>query len=328
MARLLCRVPRYALTVAYDGTDFCGWQKQEPPAAREGVVAPFALHVMEATATDTVSQGRVALRTVQAVVERAVREVVREPVILAGASRTDSGVHALGQVAAFTCSGDDAEVQEGGMRGAGWPLARGCEVLVRAINSRLPADVVVLRARVAAAGFDPVRWAVRKQYVYSLRQSPHRALFDRTRVYCVHDPLDVPAMRRAAARVVGTHDFAGLSAMHHGRLTTVRTVETCEIEEGSRELRGRLPDVNEGAGLVQIRVSGTGFLYNMVRIIAGTLLDVGRGRLGEDVFDRVFATNDRRLAGPTLAPQGLCLEWIEHSEQGENCVLGELPSGE
>lgn len=325
LAILASPMPRFSLTVAYDGTNFCGWQKQEPPLAHAaggaGRAAPPPLNpelFLAATETDTVADGRVALRTVQAVLERAVREVVREPIILTGASRTDAGVHAIGQVAAFTCSGDEAEqgAIESAARSTGWPVARGMERLVKAINSRLPEDCLVLGAQPVHAEFDAVRWAVRKQYVYTIRVSPlnsyMRPIFDRNRVYSTHDLLDVASMQRAAEQLLGTHDCVGLSAASHGRLTTVRTIESCSVE--LINVAQVLPDTFARPTFVSIRICGTGFLYNMVRIIAGTLLDVGRGRLSEDVFARVFASKDRRLAGPTLPASGLCLEWIEHGQ--------------
>src|SRR4051812_18229549 len=113
------------MTIAYDGTDFCGWQKQEPPAG----MAIDESKVLSRPEGGNDPAARMSLRTVQEVLERAVREVVREPVLLTGASRTDSGVHARGQVAAFTCAG-------------GWPRERGAATLVRAVNSRLPEDVL------------------------------------------------------------------------------------------------------------------------------------------------------------------------------------------
>lgn len=330
-------MPRYALTLAYDGTDFSGWQKQEPLRTATLVDAS---RLLPPAPTDTTETGRVQLRTVQAVLERAVREAVREPVLVVGASRTDAGVHALGQVAAFSCSGDalpsgdeastpaspagEATSQSSGRgtglgtgigtgRGTGWPASRGPARLIKAINSRLPADVTVLDARLVPDDFDPVRWALRKQYVYSFRISRHPAMFDRNRVYCVHDELDVDRMRSAAQHLLGTHDCLGLTSAQHGRMTTVRTIEACDVRCYASPAEGALPDIDPSAMLVQVHVRGTGFLYNMVRIIAGTLLDVGRGRLSDDVFARVYQTLDRRLAGPTLPANGLCLEWIEHA---------------
>jgi tRNA pseudouridine38-40 synthase len=318
-------LPRYALTLAYDGTDFSGWQKQEPLRTATLVDAS---RLLPPAPTDTTEPGRVQLRTVQAVLERAVREAVREPVMVVGASRTDAGVHAMGQVAAFSCSGDALPSGEecstpvhaageatsrGTGRGTGWPASRGPGRLINAINSRLPADVTVLDARVVPDDFDPVRWALRKQYVYSFRISKHLAMFDRNRVYCVHDALDVDRMRSAAQHLLGTHDCLGLTSAQHGRMTTVRTIEACDVRCYAAPAEGALPDIDPSALLVQVRVCGTGFLYNMVRIIAGTLLDVGRGRLHDDVFARVYRTLDRRLAGPTLPANGLCLEWIEHA---------------
>ena len=142
-------MPRYKLTIAYDGTDFCGWQKQAPPAGSE-IGATRVLEPRGESAPDPAEPPRITLRTVQEVVERTVRAVVREPVQLIGASRTDAGVHARGQVAAFTCSGGEAAKADGPDAAGdapaepplpgrtGWPLERGTDALIRAVNSRLP----------------------------------------------------------------------------------------------------------------------------------------------------------------------------------------------
>jgi tRNA pseudouridine38-40 synthase len=299
-------VPRYRLTIAYDGTDFCGWQKQEPPSTLNVdpamVLAPAAADAAAAGSEGT-DQSRITLRTVQEVVERAVREVVRERSELVGASRTDSGVHARGQVAAFTCS-DEA-----------WPTARGTTALLRAINSRLPDDVLVMGAEETTADFNPIGGATSKAYSYALHVSPHRPLWDRRFVHHVWVPLDLERMREAAARIAGEHDFAAFAAAGHGRLSTVRTVFSCGVIEegggagGHEGTQGAEPT---WAGRVRIEISGSGFLWNMVRIVAGTLVDVGRGRLSPDDVSRAIESKDRRLAGPTLPPTGLCLEWIRY----------------
>ena len=132
---------RYKLTVAYDGTDFVGWQKQEPPDPD----APPPANGEEPK--------RLQLRTVQHVVEQAIRETIREPISLQGASRTDSGVHALGQVAAFTSIPDQP-------RGIGWPADRGSDNLIRALNSRLPRDVLITKAETVPLDFNPISGAI------------------------------------------------------------------------------------------------------------------------------------------------------------------------
>lgn len=285
---------RYKLTIAYDGTDFHGWQRQFVPAelaeARSGVgaVAPAGSRVYPRMSED----GRVELRTVQGVLQQAVCEVVREPVEVTGASRTDAGVHARGQVAAFTCSGE-------GREGRGWPVERGVETLVRAVNSRLAADALVTGAEVVGAGFDPISDCTSKGYSYTLHVGMHRPLWDRRFVTHCWVDLDVGAMQEAAARIVGRHDFASFAAAGHGRQSTVRTVFDCRVSEG------------EG-GRIRIDVSGDGFLYNMVRIIAGTLVEVGRGKIASSEIGEIIASGDRRRAGPTLAPMGLCLEWVAY----------------
>ena len=250
---------RYKLALAYDGSAFHGWQKQ--------------------VSTDPENPG--ALRTVAGVVEDGLMRAMRQPITLVGASRTDAGVHALGQVAHFNA---DTPI----------PIER----MSKAINGYLPGDVDVRSVEVADAGFDAISGAKSKQYRYRLYNTHARPLGIRTQVWHCWVDLDIDRMADAAARFVGEHDFEGFAAADHGRATTVRTILDCHIEVDEPE--------------VQIVVSGTGFLYNMVRIIAGTLVEIGRGRLEPDVIGKVFESCDRRDAGPTLASSGLCLEWIKY----------------
>lgn len=261
-------MPRYRLTLAYDGTDFHGWQKQ---TARDG------------------SQ----LRTVQRSLEWAVQRVVREPVRVQGASRTDAGVHAVGQVAAFTCS---SEI----------PVAR----LPMALSSALPDDAQVTRAERVHDGFEPVSDAVAKGYAYRIEHglgqfgrvgefSPD--LFVRRYVHREWPRLCASAMNEAAALLVGEHDFASFAKSGHGRESTVRRVLRCEV-------------VEEAPHRLRLDVSGNGFLHNMIRIIAGTLVDVGRGRLAPGQVRTILEARDRTKASSTLPPTGLCLMWIEYPE--------------
>jgi tRNA pseudouridine38-40 synthase len=252
-------MPRFKLTIAYDGTEFHGWQRQEPSDAPP-------------------------LRTVQGVVQEAVSDLLRQNVDVVGASRTDSGVHAVGQVAAFT-----AEVRV--------PLER----LAQAITARLPRDVQVVRAEKVHDGFSPIGDARSKCYRYTIEHTSHPhhpwPLFDRNLVFATPYTLDVARMQDAARRMVGTYDCASFAQVDHGRATTVRSVLDC-IARSPSERR------------IEIEVAATGFLYNMVRIIAGTLVEVGRGRIEPADIARIIEARDRRAAGPTLPPQGLCLRWI------------------
>ena len=350
-------MPRYKLTIAYDGTDFCGWQKQEPyvdshtlpRAARPGAGGDASGEVGDVVVRDAMileqlgtrageTRPRLALRTVQAVVERAVREIVREPIVLQGSSRTDAGVHAFGQVAAFTCSprepiggqthaGDVGVLADGvagdaladassaasdsigqaSGRGMGWPVERGVDRLLRAVNSRLPDDVLVRAVEVAGHDFDPTNDTVAKAYSYTLHVGEMRALRDRRFVHHVREQLDVAAMQAAAQHLVGEHDFVSFAALHHGRLTTVRRIFSCDVREVESA------DATS-TRRVRIDVSGSGFLYNMVRIISGTLVEVGRGRAKVSDVPAMIAAKDRRAAGPTLPPTGLCLEWIRYEK--------------
>lgn len=252
---------RYKLLIAYDGSGFHGWQKQEPPDAPP-------------------------LRTVQGVMHDALVRVLRQPISLIGASRTDAGVHARGQVAHFDA---DSPV----------PIER----MALAVNSRLPEDVEIRSVEEVAPDFDAIQDAVTKQYTYTIHNSDHRPLELRHTVYHCWYQLDVDRMNDAADRLVGEHDFEGFSAAGHGRENTIRMIHRCDVR---REDRDR----------VVITVEGSGFLWNMVRIIAGTLVEVGRGLFEPRRVDEILASTDRQKAGPTLPPQGLCLEWIKHGEAG------------
>ncbi len=273
-------MPRYKLTLAYDGTDFHGWQKQEPPDPD----APRPKPGQE--------PARIQLRTVQHVLEQAVREVVREPVTVMGASRTDSGVHANGQVASFLSTPEPD-------KGVGWPAERGCDSLVRALNGRLPRDVLVRDAVIVPDNFNPIGDAVEKEYRYTMVSGDTRPLWDRRFVFHTWYALDPRKMARAAGLMEGEHDFAAFAQIAHGRKTTVRTIYACAVETPK-------PDT------LVLRVRGSGFLYNMVRIIAGTLMEVGRGKIDPETIPDIIASGDRRRAGVTLPPQGLRLEWIRY----------------
>jgi tRNA pseudouridine38-40 synthase len=252
---------RFLATIAYDGTDFHGWQRQEPP-------------------------GLPALRTVQGVLEQAVAVAIGTRVPVMGASRTDAGVHAIGQVAAFT---SDTRI----------PIDR----LAMAINSRLPDDVRVRSAELSYPGFDPISDCVSKCYRYSMSHGDHGTdgplLFERRHVWTTWYELDPQRMRDAAAALVGTHDFAAFAQVNHGRESTVRTIHGCTV-------------LAPAPGRAIVEVAGNGFLYNMVRIIAGTLVEVGRGRIDASHVRHALQTGDRTVTGPTLPPNGLRLEWVRY----------------
>lgn len=375
-------MPRYKLTIAYDGTDFCGWQKQFPHAdAVPGALTRFraddppevglegadgarsradgreASRADGGATREDEDRPRAELRTVQAVVERAVRLAVRQPVTVMGASRTDSGVHAKGQVCAFTTVEQGAAEKEGHRRdacateegeedadrpeaisagadsrrerggdgltnferfGGGWPAERGCEALVRALNARLPADVLCCGAELVSADFDPIGGAKRKAYSYTIWNSTQRPLWERRHALHVWHDLDVRRMNEAAQALVGEHDFAAFAAAGHGRQTTVRTVYSCAVRaervaDGPSGVGERTPPRAAGAQRIVIDVAGNGFLWNMVRIIAGTLIEAGKGKIGPERIGEALRTGERTLAGPTAPAHGLCLEWIRYA---------------
>jgi len=247
---------RYRLTVRYDGAEFHGWQKQEPPEGEP-------------------------LRTAQGVLESAIIRAVRQPVTLIGASRTDAGVHARGQVATFSAE-----------------TTIPTERLHHAINRYLPDDIAVVEAREVEADFDPIAMAMRKAYQYTIHNASVRPVFERRRLYHCWHALDAGAMHAAAQHLVGTHDFTSFANTHHGRDSTVRTIFSCAVaRQGER---------------IVMDICGSGFLYHMVRIIIGTLVEIGRGAMSVDDVPRILAACDRTKAGPTLDAAGLCLMWIQY----------------
>lgn len=289
----------YKLTVAYDGTEYHGWQKQEPPVSEHPELAHLA-------GTQGVAEGRIPMRTVQHTLEQVVREVVRERVAVHGASRTDAGVHAGGCFPDGTPGGQVAVFHSmpNTGRGVGWPADRGTEPMRKAINSALPRDVLVTNCEIAPQGFDAIAGATEKQYAYTIVTGPDRPLWDRRYVFHTWHEVDPELMRAACEPILGEHDFAGFAQVNHGRKSTVRTIYGLDVEH---------TQTSAETARLTIRVRGNGFLYNMVRILGGVLMEAGRGRMSLDDVKRVVDEADRRTnPAPTLPPQGLRLEWIRY----------------
>lgn len=242
----------FKLVVAYDGTNYFGWQRQpEKP-------------------------------TVQRRIELALGKVLGQshwPV--RASSRTDAGVHALGQVVAFKTHLWSA------------PADR----LVPALNTFLPADIVVRSCSEATPNFHPLVHCIGKRYRYRIYSSRIADPLDGRFHWWVKQRLNVDAMREAAGRLIGTHDFAAFETSGSPRESTVRTVQAIDIAS-QQYLDGTRIDVE---------IAADGFLYNMVRNIVGTLVVVGRGREPIDWISHVLLSLDRRLAGQTAPPQGLHL---------------------
>ncbi len=238
---------RIKLTVAYDGTNYCGWQVQPNGTS------------------------------IQAVLQKAIEDLEGRKIMLTGASRTDSGVHALAQVAVFdTCK----EI----------PLWK----YPMAINQRLPKDIVVQKAEEVAMDFHP-RYvhAIQKTYEYRILNRQTALPNERLNSYFVPQKLDIEAMRQAAAYIEGTHDFKSFCSTKTDVLDTTRTIYDLTIEK-------------EG-DMIKLLITGNGFLYNMVRIITGALLKVGFGKKTSEDIHQILESKDRIIAGPTAPAHGLTL---------------------
>jgi tRNA pseudouridine38-40 synthase len=214
-----------------------------------------------------------------------VRSLLGPDVRLFGASRTDAGVHALGQVGLIQI---DSPVPT--------------ENLARAISDRLPADIVIVKAEDERMGFDLIGEVTNKLYRYTICCGPVRPVL-RGR-YCWHIPssLHVVAMDTAAKALVGRHDFKSFASAADSRADSVRTIFRCDVTE----------EAADGVRWVHTEVEGDGFLYNMVRNIVGSLVEVGSGRWAPERIGAALEAKDRTAAGPIAPPNGLCLMWIAY----------------
>jgi tRNA pseudouridine38-40 synthase len=222
------------------------------------------------------------LRTVQQVLEEALEGLTGAHATTTASGRTDAGVHAMGQVVNFLTASRYST-----------------ETFVRALNARLPHDVRVLDAAEVPQSFHATLDAKSKRYRYSIDNGRIASPFQLRSAWHVPRPLDEAAMRRAGASLIGRHDFRSFETEWPNRLTSVRTILDLTVE--------RLGDA------VTIEVEADGFLYNMVRSIAGTLALVGKGRRPESWVAEVLAAQARVEAGPTAPPQGLCLLLVRYS---------------
>lgn len=241
------------LMVSYDGTDFHGWQSQP------------------------------GMRTVQQTMQDALANLTQESVFVNASGRTDTGVHAVGQVVNFRTS-------------SVLPTA----VFVRGLNAHLPEDVIIRSAEEVPESFDANRDARRKLYRYVIHDAPVPDLFMRR--YCCHSRyrLDAAAMARAAMHLRGQHDFACFETEWPNRASSVRTITHLTL--------------NRMGPWIWLDVEADGFLYNMVRAIAGTLMDVGRGHRPESQVEEILASRDRAQAGPTAPAQGLFLMRVTYEK--------------
>ena len=242
------------LTVSYDGTAYCGWQRQE-----NGV-------------------------TVQQVLEYALSKLYARQITILGASRTDAGVHALGQRAVFSLCNNDFKI----------PLDK----LPCAVNSALPDDIAVSCAEEASEDFHPIYCAKAKTYEYRIYNSVFMNPLVRNYYFQIRHKLDFDAMRQACESFIGEHDFAGFCSVKSKVKTTIRTIHNLSLSRDGDE--------------IIITINGNGFLYNMVRIVVGTLIAVGEGKINQADIPAIIASKRRKSAGKTAPPHGLSLLSVEY----------------
>ena len=246
------------LTITYDGTNYCGWQRQKNGP------------------------------TIQQTLEESWKKITGEQITITGSGRTDSGVHARQQVCSLVTQS---------------PLD--CDRLLRAVNANSPTDISILSAIEVDSDFNAITDSVEKTYQYYIQSGrildPLRQRF----AWFVSYNLDIAAMQKAAALLVGEHDFASFEATGSVRQSTVRTVIQCSVE---MDPRGPFEDVT-------VTVTANGFLYNMVRNIVGTLVLVGRGLESPEWIPRLLEQKDRKLAGQTAPAHGLFMDHVVYRDE-------------
>lgn len=248
------------LTISYDGTNFAGWQSQ------------------------------LAVRTVQDTVEAAILKVTGESLRILASGRTDTGVHALAQVASFPSN-----------------TGLDCQTLHRALNASLPEDVRILAVADERPGFHPIRSVLRKRYRYLMQDSSVHNVFMRSHAWHWPANLDENAMHRASQVWLGTHDFCSFESSGSARSNSIRTVNFIQVCRRNLSVEGI-----QGATVVSFEIEADGFLYHMVRCMAGTLMEIGRGQKPESWAKDVLQARDRKLAGMNAPPQGLYLVHVTY----------------
>jgi tRNA pseudouridine38-40 synthase len=248
----------FKLEIEYDGTRYYGWQ------------------VQNGKKTNYQSS-----QTIQHILEEVLKKVLQEDIHLIVAGRTDSGVHALAQVANFK------SVSRMSLEKLRW-----------ALNCLLPEDIKVTRIKYVALDFNSRFSAKSKLYRYTILNRKYSSALLANRVYFFHHHLDVGLMRREARELLGKHNFAAFQAKEIRQRNPVRTIKSIKITKDK--------------ALLYIDIQADSFLYNMVRNIAGTLLEIGRGRFAPGSMENILKMRNRKLAGPTLPAKGLCLVKVKY----------------
>ncbi len=251
-------MPNFKLQIEYDGTHYYGWQVQNGKAA-----------------------GYQANKTIQCVLEQVLKKILQEDIKLTVAGRTDSGVHALAQVANFKSS-------------TKIPLQR----LRWAANCLLPADIKITHVQKVPQAFNSRFCAKSKVYRYTILNRKYSSALLANRVYFFHHPVDVKLMRSEAKFLLGKHNFEAFQAAELRQRNPIRSIKRIKI--------GREKD------FIHIDIEADSFLYNMVRNIAGTLLEIGRGRFVKGSMQKILKSRNRKVAGPTLPAKGLCLLKVKY----------------
>ena len=239
------------LIVSYQGTNYCGWQKQKNAI------------------------------TIEETINKAISDLFGTEISVMGASRTDTGVHAKGNVAVFDTENTTIAADK----------------IAYALNARLPKDIRIQKSEEVSKDFHPRYDKNRKKYSYKILNNAVEMPIYREYTYHVYGTLNMGLMRKAAQYLIGEHDFKAFCSVNTQVESTIRTIYDISITKNDDNI-------------ISIDIEGNGFLYNMVRIIVGTLLEVGIGKMDVERVKEILESKDRKNAGPTAPARGLILEWI------------------
>ena len=273
------------LTIEYNGTNYCGWQIQKShkviPRLSSTSLATSRWGLAKSSLGFARDRQSHKLKSIQETIEKCLQKILQRRIKLIASGRTDAGVHAQAQVANLKTDS---------------PIS--LEKLQKALNAILPDDIVITKTEEASRDFHSRFDAKSKAYRYTILNRTYRSALLKDRVYFYPFPLNVKLMQKEAMVLLGRHNFKAFQASDKKERNSIRTIKNLKITKGK--------------DLIYIEIEADGFLYNMVRNIVGTLIEIGRGRFPEGSLRRIMISQNRRLAGPTVPAKGLCLLEVKY----------------
>lgn len=270
----------FRLTLEYDGTNYNGWQIQDKNQRRKGGKVNPVRDIKNATCANKISNG---VKTIQGVLRDTLFKLLSARIKLFSSSRTDSGVHAKAHIVNFKVSTRLSPFE-----------------IKKALNSLLPDDIVVKNVETVSSNFNAQYNVLSKTYRYVICNQDYVSPFLRRYVYHFRQPLDISIMKKEAKVLLGTHDFSAFKSSGGKDGSSVRTIKRLSVKKNKE--------------FIEIDIEAAGFLYNMVRNIVGTLIEIGRGKFHKGCMKKILESRNRKTAGPPAPAKGLCLIDVKYGK--------------